>query len=909
MRGAKWTDRGRQLIVVVLSILVIALVSGGAVSLLGFIDHQLEKNSERQVETLTKQVAKNVTERVSAVRNALTAFTIQSSDPDDVVDALRALEDQFGFSDVAYATVDGTGVHADGSPFAVADLTVPETALTNGVSSYSLMSEEGEGGQAYMAQRPLSIDGVPAGALYVQIPLSMFSSCRQTDMFEDQDFLLLIEAESGTILMSSADGTAISGSTLYDLLDADAGTSADTSFDIDDLTLLLGEDSNDELSGVCTMVSSGDAGLFTRSVNGKSSYVCVVPVDHGEWYLCDIISVKGARAEAWGVMTVFELVFVVVVLCLIGLAILAFSLYRRHVREKNVAMLSQLYKALSETLEMAVNLYSPVDHVVTPIVAKSADIVGGSMVELLSDGASLDRLGISSEGRLLFDRIRTDGITGKEQGEFSVDDPVLRKRRWISYAVNELAFQDKRQILVVMRDMTVEKELQLSMKDAMTAAEAANQAKSDFLSRMSHEIRTPMNVIIGMLQITLNNLDDEEKIRECLEKIDTASSHLLNLINDVLDISKIESGRMVLASKPFSLDSLISRTEAVIRPQCEQKKQDLTVLVDREGDDVFIGDDVRLEQMLVNLLTNAVKYTREGGHIKLSVTVKNETATAYRRVTIVVEDDGIGMSEEFQERLFEPFHMEGRSSAQGTGLGMSIVKNIVTMLGGDIRVRSEIDRGTTFTVTFSLRVAFEPERRSLELKGDVSSSDWAADISVAKRKNARNIRRFDRTNSKGVSSGVEKELPVDDEGSVPAPDVSGVRALLAEDNELNAEIARELLSEAGLTVDWAADGREACRMFEDSPVGTYDIILMDVQMPELNGYEATRHIRALERADAKEIPIIAMSANAFAEDANASLASGMNAHLSKPINIDHVVATIAEQIGRPRSRADGMEER
>ncbi len=904
MLGAKWTDRGRQQAIVVISIFVIAVVIGVTIGLLDFIDRQLKQDSEQQVIASTTSAASGVTDRITMVRCAIDSFEVQSSEPADIKDALKSLEQQYGFSDVAFAGLDGSGIHADGSSFSTSSLSVEETALSNGTSSYTLSSSD-DAGRLCVAQRPLTLDGKAVGALYVQVPLDTLISSEQSDAVGDQSTFFLVESASGDILTQffGKDSPSADASTLYRFLDAARTVSPDAAFDPSGLLILLREGAVTKgLDDVRDIIEAGDSGLVVGSIDGKTSYLCVVPIDQGEWYACAVIPVKDARAGAWGVLAAIQVVFVIVLLCLVGVALLAFFLYRRHVREKNVATFSRLYKALSETLEMAVNLYSPTDHAVTPIVAKSADIVGRSMKELLADNGHLDDLGLSDEGRQLLDRIRAGDIEGIEQGEFSIVDLTRERKRWISYAVNELVFQEKRQLLIVMRDMTVEKELQLSMKDAMTAAEAANQAKSDFLSRMSHEIRTPMNVIIGMLQIALNSIGDEDKVRESLKKIGTASTHLLSLINDVLDISKIESGRMVLASEPFSLESLVAQTEAVIRPQCEQRGHSFTVVVNREDDDVFVGDAVRLQQMLVNLLTNSVKYTPRGGHLRLVVTVRTETTAAYRCVSIVVEDDGIGMSEEFRDSLFEPFRMEGRSNAQGTGLGMSIVKNIVTMMGGDIQVNSVIDRGTTFTVTLNLRIAFEPERRILEMKGDTTYPDWTGGVSAEQGDGSGSGASGTR------KSGEQKGSSSAEASRLPSAELDGVRVLLAEDNELNAEIAQELLEGAGLVVDWASDGREACRMFEESPAGTYGAILMDVQMPELNGYEATKAIRAMDRSDAGEIPIIAMSANAFAEDINASLASGMNAHLSKPINVGRVLATIAEHVGRTRSRAGGMEE-
>ncbi|MFR8832153.1 MAG: sensor histidine kinase, partial [Eggerthella lenta] len=324
----------------------------------------------------------------------------------------------------------------------------------------------------------------------------------------------------------------------------------------------------------------------------------------------------------------------------------------------------------------------------------------------------------------LFDRIRKDETKGFEQGEFSFRSKQTGKECWASYSVKRLTFEDKPQLLVVMRDVTADKEIQLSMKDAMDVAEAANAAKSEFLSRMSHEIRTPMNVILGTLQLARSNPDDREKVAETLKKIGDASDHLLGLINDVLDISKIENGKMTLASEPFRLSAVLSHVASAVRVQCEQRAQEFVVTTPPCADAVFVGDARRIKQLLLNLLTNAVKYTPCGGCVRFETTVAKGAAMGYRQVKFTVSDNGIGMSEEFKEHIFEPFSMEGRSREQGTGLGMPIVKNIVTMMAGDIAVESTKGQGTTFTVTFNLRIALEAERIVFE-EGEGAEADDA----------------------------------------------------------------------------------------------------------------------------------------------------------------------------------------
>ena len=914
MRAGNQAGRGRRLALYIVAALAAVVVLGTSLGLMGYIDQKLKQGAEQQVVTFTQQAASNVTDRIFIVQNAIGAFEVQSADPAAVVPALQGLRDRFDFAEVAFSDRDGHGVLSDGTPFSAEDMAQPETALSQGKDSYSSTFELDDGRRVRLAQRPLYLDGQQIGALYVQIPLSLFSMDEQLDMFDGRGYFMLFQGTTGEILVPPIEDTKTpvnNGMTVYSFLDqaADYERPPDQGGMAEMMALSFGEDAAN-LPSLDETVAAGETGLAVGYVDGKDSYVCVAPVGEGSWYVCNVIPVENVRAEASIVLTAFQVVFAVVVLCFVAVIALMFSSYRKRMLERNVAMKSRLYKALSDSLDMAVNLYCPVDGTVTPIVAKAARILGHTMPEIIADPRVADELQLSEQGRALLDRLREGAVQAPQQGQFSFVHLQTGKVRWIAYSASPLSYEDKQRILVVLRDVTTEKELQLSMKDAMTAAEAANQAKSEFLSRMSHEIRTPMNAIIGMLQIAKLHTDDAERTEESLRKIGAASDHLLNLINDVLDISKIESGKMVLTSEPFRLSVLLERAAAVIGPQCEQKAQAFEVVMPEE-DEVFVGDAVRLRQLLINLLTNSVKYTRPGGHVRLEASIGADSIVAYRCVTFVVADDGIGMTDEFRKHLFEPFVMEGRANVQGTGLGMPIVKNIVTMMGGDIHVRTAVDQGTTFTITVNLRLAFEPERRALaaaERAGDA----WESSLDVSGRPQKQPQSNFTEVAFDGLY-GTASRVPAltsmplpsatrtpllrsDGPATAPLPtaaSLAGARVLLAEDNDLNAEIACELLGESGLVVEWAENGEEACRLFAESEPGYYDVVLMDVQMPVMDGYEATRCIRELPRADAADVPIIAMSANAFAEDVRASLECGMDAHLSKPIDMRRVLREIA----------------
>ncbi|MCI8599957.1 MAG: response regulator [Lachnospiraceae bacterium] len=507
------------------------------------------------------------------------------------------------------------------------------------------------------------------------------------------------------------------------------------------------------------------------------------------------------------------------------------------------------------------------------------------------------------------------------------------------------------------------------------AAEHANMAKSEFLSNMSHDIRTPMNAIVGMTAIATANIDNKKQVQDCLKKIALSSKHLLGLINDVLDMSKIESGKMVLNYDLVSLREVIESIVNIVQPQIKAKRQQFNVSIhDITTENVFC-DGVRLNQVLLNLLSNAIKYTPEEGAIYIAVFEEDSPkGEDYVRIHFKVKDTGIGMSPEFMEKIFESFAREDRTrvhKTEGTGLGMTITKYIVSTMKGTISVDSEQGKGSEFNVTLDLEKGditesemILPEWNMLVVDDDQQlcestvtslksigvNADWTLDGESAlemieqrhKRQDdyhiilldwklpgksgievAKEIRRsmgdeipillisaYDwgeieqDAREAGINGFISKPLfkstlyygmrefadNLKDhlEQPVKEVDLSGKRVLLAEDNELNWEIAEELLSELGLELEWAENGQLCVDKYRESESGYYDAVLMDIRMPVMGGYDAARTIRAMERPDAKSIPIIAMTADAFAEDVQKCLDAGMNAHVAKPIDVREV---------------------
>lgn len=419
-------------------------------------------------------------------------------------------------------------------------------------------------------------------------------------------------------------------------------------------------------------------------------------------------------------------------------------------------------------------------------------------------------------------------------------------------------------VLYAAQDVTESKQKEArghrALQEACQAASHANAAKSEFLSRMSHDIRTPMNGIIGMTNIALAHAGDQERVIDCLKKIRVSSRHLLNLVNEVLDMSQIESGKIDLVEEPFRISELVRDVVTIIRSPAQEKRHALRVRLLHLDHDAVLGDAARLQQVFVNILGNSVKYTPAGGLLEVEVRERKAQTNDFGCFDFVFCDNGVGMDDAFVQRIFEPFSRaeDSRvSTIEGTGLGMTIAQNIIRMMGGTITVQSQPGMGSQFTVTVFLKLQNDqPE------------------------------------------SGPSEDTPLQ------AFSFHGRRILVVEDNELNREIACEILHEAGATTECAENGQAALDRFIQAPPGYYDMILMDIQMPVMNGCEAARSIRFLPRPDSKDIPIIAMSANASAEDIGASREAGMNEHITKPLDIPRLMRCLNHWLTRGKAAED-----
>ena len=557
--------------------------------------------------------------------------------------------------------------------------------------------------------------------------------------------------------------------------------------------------------------------------------------------------------------------------------------------------------------------------------------------------------------------------------------------RWTAVLLGACALVIVVLLAVFVKYFQMTKQQMRALVRAQREAESANRAKSEFLSNMSHDIRTPMNAIVGMTAIASANLDNKQQVQNCLKKITMSSKHLLGLINDVLDMSKIESGKMTLNMDQVSLREVMDGIVSIIQPQVKLKSQQFNVFIKDISVENVCCDSVRLNQVLLNFLSNAIKFTPEKGSISLSLDeAESPKGEDYVRVFLQVKDNGIGMTPEFKEKIFESFTREDSTrvrKTEGTGLGMAITKCIIDAMGGTIEVISAPGQGTEFNVVLDLEKAtveevdmILPSWNMLVVDDDrqlcestVSSllsigvnADWALSgedaVEMVEKRHARRddyqiimldwklpgidgiatareIRRRvaedvpillisaydwsdieEEARAAGVTGFIAKPLfrstlfyglkpyAVDSPDEIPenplekGPDLTGKHILLAEDNDLNWEIAEELLSDMGLELDRAENGQACLEMFQQTEPHHYDAILMDIRMPIMTGYEAAQAIRALEREDAAKIPIIAMTADAFSEDIKRCLNCGMNAHVAKPIDVREVVRLLAKYI-------------
>ena len=597
--------------------------------------------------------------------------------------------------------------------------------------------------------------------------------------------------------------------------------------------------------------ASGESGNLEFSIHGVSYYMVYGSASFQNWTILGIApkSVVNANMNRLQYTTMAVMSGTTGMLAIAALLLVVQS-NRQKLRKKDQQLLAreELFSNLSRNVDdvfLMIDTETSKVEYVSPNVQR---ILGLSPEAVQEDLYVLYPAGDDSGASRLENLMQMEqGVQQEWEREFVNQETGEPRYIHVTGFINDV--QGARKCIVDLSDRTGEHQTTLAVEAALEVAEKASKAKTDFLSNMSHDIRTPMNAIIGITTLMKNELHQPEKLAEHLGKLETSGRLLLGIINDILDMSRIESGKTTLNVEKMNLPQQISQLDSVIRQQAGQRRQTFMVntLVQHEN---VLADPNRLNQVLMNILSNAVKYTPTGGHIRLEVEELTHTEH-YAKYRFVVQDDGIGMSEEFQKHIFEPFERERTSTVskvQGTGLGMAITRSIVDLMGGSISVESASGKGTRFEVVLELPI---------DIEADTAQKAQA--------------------------------LPEEDDAVSP---LSGMKFLCAEDNALNAEILQMLLETKGASCTICSNGQEIVDAFASVRPGEYDMILMDVQMPVMDGLEATRHIRNGENPLGRTIPILAMTANAFLEDMQKSKEAGMDEHLSKPVDISALEQTV-----------------
>ena len=597
--------------------------------------------------------------------------------------------------------------------------------------------------------------------------------------------------------------------------------------------------------------AAGESGNLEFSIHGIGYYMVYGSATFQNWTILGIVpkSVVNANMNRLQYTTMAVMSSIVGMLAVTALLLVVQS-NRQKLRKKDQQLLAreELFSNLSRNVDDVFLMIDTETSKVEYVSPNIQRILGLSPEAVQEDFYVLYPAGDDSGASRLESLMQMEqGVQQEWEREFVNQETGEPRYLHVTGFINDV--QGSRKCIVDLSDRTGEHQTTLAVEAALEVAEKASKAKTDFLSNMSHDIRTPMNAIIGITTLMKNELHEPEKLAEHLGKLETSGQLLLGIINDILDMSRIESGKTTLNVEKMNLPRQISQLDSVIRQQAGQHRQTFTVETHVQHENV-LGDPNRLKQVLMNILSNAVKYTPNGGHIRLEIDELTHTEH-YTKYRFVVQDNGIGMSEEFQKTLFDPFTREeksGTNKVQGTGLGMAITKSIVDLMGGTIHVESTTGKGTRFEVVLEFPIDAE-----------------AATVQEA------------------------QVLPEEEETASP---LSGMKFLCAEDNAINAEILQMLLETKGASCTICSNGQEIVDAFASVKPGEYDMILMDVQMPVMDGLEATRRIRNGENPLGRIIPILAMTANAFLEDMQKSKEAGMDEHLSKPVDIAALEQTV-----------------
>lgn len=838
----KRVSSARRVHIFAFTMLGIVLLAAVVVGYMKLVQHVVYEECSGHLEEIYSQVNASFKDLVSKNWNLLDGWGYHidrtASSDDDLVAFLQEEQGKWGFTDFYFLDKDGNYLTFMGEKgFLNLDAQIDRVMIDGNNAVVDALLPDGSS---------LVVFAVPArGGSYREFPYDAVAvSYNTADMvraidvnaFDGQSDCYVTYPDGRILLSAKEEGPS------YNFVDMLAERSSLADADLERLRKDLAD---------------GSSGMVGYQLDGTEHYLVYRPVGFQDWMMLGNVPVSVVNASMnqiqWATIAVLVVVFAP-----IALTTVLFLLHRNRrkldAKELAIECREQLFSMLVRNADDIYVMFSPEGFAVEYVSPNVEKLLGVASDAVKRDIRVLSESAVDPSGDPGIEAIASLEEGGCLQMHRERIRPTTGEVRWYQETLYRESIKGVGKYVLVLSDRTEERKSSLLLEQALDIARSSNEAKSQFLANMSHDIRTPINAIVGMTKIARESGEASEKITSCLDAITVSSRHLLELINDVLDMSRIESGQLELQERRFDLDDVVAEVEAIIRPQAQAKCQDLHVDCSGVEHKVFAGDELRISQILLNLASNAVKYTQEGGSISFVVSELEKTRSSYARLVFAILDNGMGMSPEFVERIFDPFERSEEvsiSRIQGTGLGMSITKALIDAMGGVVEIESEVGSGSAFRVTLELRLASPKETRP----------------------------------------------PLDDASAVEPYDFEGKRFLLAEDNELNAEIMIELLGHRGAEVEWAENGEAACDAFARRPVGYYDAVLMDVMMPIMNGYEAARAIRACAGTCAADVKIIALTANAFAEDVKTALDAGMDAHVAKPVDIDGLAGVLGRICG------------
>lgn len=844
----------RNIIYIVLWVLAIVYAVVISSNYFAYVSDQSNKTSSENVSEVYSQVALRFDDFLTQNWNNLEDWShlISSAQNEDKIeDFLSHRKDLWGIDKIYFINDNGQAVTIDGQP---ANLALDSVAINRIHSDAPAIFECNIGDnnkQEIIFSIPVDTDvyrGFSYNTLSIGVSYDKLVSVLHTQAFSDECSTCIVNNDGKIFVSTNEEVFHVSDNIINS---------------IEEVASL----SKNELDGVSNGIANTDDNIIRCDVFNQPSYISYEPIGYLDYSLIGIVPesatnttlVEIQQATTEVLIKIFAVIFIVLLIQVI-------TKYRSKLKNSNqqTEYRNAMFKVLSSTsddIEVMFSLNPTHTDYVTPNIER---LLGISMDEVLKDIHSLDET-LNDKDTI----VDTDALSSLKIGETMLlqryrINQRTKDRRWYHDTIYHLNVSGKDKYIAVLSDRTDEKLMREGLENALTNAENASNAKSIFLSNMSHDIRTPMNGIIGFLELMDKDADDPEKVREYSEKIKVSSEYLLNSVNNILDMSKIESGQEKLTLSEENIDTIINEVIDIVNPQVLAKKQTLSIDVNIDNKELMI-DKQHLNTILINVLDNAVKYTPENGRISFSASETKGKKGNKAYIKFVIVDNGQGMTDEFLSNIFEPFAREENSvtnKIKGFGLGLPISKNLIELMGGTINIDSVKNNGTTITIVLPFDKVIDT---AAEETKQTDNEKTEKELSLAEE---------------AISNKIEKDT---DTQNV----FQNKNILIVEDDEINAEILSAVLEQKEAQVSIAADGQIAVDMFEDSEPYTYDMIFMDIQMPNMNGYEATKTIRKTDRPDA-DLPIFAMTANAFTEDIQNSMNAGMDAHLTKPINIKKI---------------------